>query len=94
MEDIRVMIGDVKFGSRAVGVIEKNGKILFQKRKDDEFWALPGGAIGTLERGKEVVTREVYEETGEQNAKVLRPLWVIEYLFKFDDVKWHQYIFG
>ncbi len=31
--DIRLMIGDVKFGSRAVGVLKKNNKILFQKRK-------------------------------------------------------------
>lgn len=75
MEDIRLMIGDVKFSARAVAVIQKKGKILFQKRKNDEFWALPGGAIATLERGKDVVTREIYEETGEKNSKVIRPLW-------------------
>ena len=31
--DIRIMIDDVKFGARAVGVLKKNNKILFQKRK-------------------------------------------------------------
>ena len=35
-EDIRLMIGNVKFSCRAVGVIIKNNKILFQKRKGDE----------------------------------------------------------
>ena len=66
MEDIRLMIGDVKFSARAVAVIQKKGKILFQKRQNDEFWALPGEAIATLERGKDAVTREIYEETGEK----------------------------
>lgn len=94
MEDIRLMIGDVKFSARAVAVIQKKGKILFQKRKNDEFWALPGGAIATLERGKDVVTREIYEETGEKNSKVIRPLWFSEYFFGFDGKKQHQYILG
>ena len=94
MEDIRIMLGDVKFSARAAAVIVKNEKILFQKRKDDAFWALPGGAIGTLERGKDVVTRELLEETGETNAKVVRPLWFVEYFFTFDNKKQHQYILG
>jgi len=37
-KDIRLMIEDIKFSSRAVGVLKKNNKILFQKRKNDEFW--------------------------------------------------------
>jgi len=43
--DIRVMIDDVKFGVRAVGVIKFNNRILFQKRKNEEFWALTGGVV-------------------------------------------------
>ena len=61
-QDIRLMIGDIKFSCRAVAVIEKNGKILFQKRKGDANWALPGGAIATMESGAEVVIREIEEE--------------------------------
>ena len=94
MEDIRVMLGDVKFSARAVAVIIKDGKILFQKRKNDKFWALPGGAIGTLERGADVVKRELYEETGEDSATIDRPLWFVEYFFTFDNKKQHQYIIG
>lgn len=37
MEDIRLMIGDVKFSARAVAVIQKKGKILFQKKKMMSF---------------------------------------------------------
>ena len=92
--DIRLMIGNVKFGARAVAVIKNNDKILFQKRKRDENWALPGGAIATLETGEEVVLRELEEETGETNAKIERPLWFAEYFFTFDNKKQHQYILG
>ena len=92
--DIRLMIGDVKFSSRAVAVIEKNNKILFQKRKGDENWALPGGAIATMETGEEVVLRELFEETGEKNAIIERPLWFTEYFFKFGGKIQHQYILG
>ena len=92
--DIRLMIEDVKFGARAVGVLKKNNRILFQKRKQDEFWALPGGAIGVTERGRDVVRRELEEEIGLTNVRVERPLWFVEYFFKFDGLNQHQYIIG
>ena len=92
--DIRLMIGNIKFGARAVAVIENNNKILFQKRKDNENWALPGGAIATMEKGEEVVLRELEEETGETEAKIKRPLWFAEYFFTFGGLTQHQYILG
>ena len=92
--DIRLMIEDVKFGSRGVGVLKKNNKILFQKRKDDEFWALPGGAIEVFERAKDVIVRELEEEIGITDVKVVRPLGFVEYFFKFDGLNQHQYIIG
>ena len=92
--DIRLMIEDVKFGARAVGVLKKNNRILFQKRKQDEFWALPGGAIEVTERGRDVVKRELEEEIGMTNVSVVRPLWFVEYFFKFDNLDQHQYIIG
>ena len=94
MKDIRLMIDDVKFSCRSVGVIIKNNKVLFQKRVGDEFFALPGGAIGVTEKGSDVILREIEEETGEKNAKVIRPLWFVEYMFTFNKVRNHQYILG
>ena len=94
MSDIRLMIDDVKFSCRSVGVIIKNNKILFQKRVGDEFFALPGGAIGITEKGSDVIIREIEEETGEKQAKVIRPLWFVEYMFTFNKVRNHQYILG
>ena len=92
--DIRLMIDDVKFGCRTVGVLKKNDRILFQKRKGDAFWALPGGAIEVLEKSKDVVVRELEEEIGLTNVEVKRPLWFVEYFFNMQNVNWHQYIIG
>lgn len=93
-QDIRLMIGNIKFSCRAVAIIENAGRILFQKRINDANWALPGGAIATMEKGSEVVLREIEEETGEKNAVVERPLWFAEYFFEFDEKTQHQYILG
>lgn len=92
--DIRVMIEDIKFGARAVGVLKKNNRILFQKRASDEFWALPGGGIEVMERAKDVIVRELEEEIGLKGVTVKKPLWFVEYFFNFDNTNWHQYIIG
>lgn len=92
--DIRVMIDDIKFGARAVGVLKKNNKILFQKRANDEFWALPGGGIEVMERARDVIVRELEEEIGLKDVIVKKPLWFVEYFFNFDNTNWHQYIIG
>lgn len=92
--DIRVMIEDIKFGARAVGVLKKNNKILFQKRANDEFWALPGGGIEVMERAKDVIVRELEEEIGLKDVIIKKPLWFVEYFFNFDNTNWHQYIIG
>jgi ADP-ribose pyrophosphatase YjhB (NUDIX family) len=92
-KDIRLMIGDVKFSCRSVGVIIANNRILFQKRKGDQFWALPGGAISVLEKGQNVPLRELEEETGIKSGKIDRLLWVAEYFFEYASQKNHQYAF-
>ena len=94
MTDIRLMIDDVKFSCRSVGVIIKNNKLLLQKRLGDEFFALPGGAIGITEKSSDVILREIEEETGEKRAKAMKPLWFVEYMFTFNNVRNHQYILG
>ena len=88
------MIDDVKTSVRAVGVLKKNNKILFQKRKGDKFQSLPGGAIEVLKRSIDAIIREVKEEIGLINVIVERPLWFVEYFYKFNNLKEHQYIIG
>ncbi len=45
-------------------VTNDEGKILLQRRSDNDLWALPGGAMEVGEAIKETVVREVKEETG------------------------------
>ena len=63
-KDINVKIYDYILNCRAVAIIIKNNKILFQKRKQDKFWALPGGKIRIDETGEEAIKRELNEELG------------------------------
>lgn len=93
-KDLRLMIGDVKFSVRAAAVLKKDNKILFQQKKGDKVWALPGGAIEVLERAKDVLKRELEEEIGLTDVDVIRPLWFVEYFFTLDNMPWHQYIIG
>jgi ADP-ribose pyrophosphatase YjhB (NUDIX family) len=45
-------------------VTNHEGKILLQRRSDNDLWALPGGAMEVGETLGETATREVKEETG------------------------------
>ncbi|WBW97025.1 NUDIX hydrolase N-terminal domain-containing protein [Oceanirhabdus sp. W0125-5] len=45
-------------------VFNKEGKILLERRVDDNSWAIPGGWAEIGESPQESVKREIYEETG------------------------------
>lgn len=93
-KDINVNIEDYLLNIRAVAVIKKNNKVLFQKRKQDEFWALPGGKIRVGEKGEETICRELKEELDINKFNVLNCNSVSEYFFTFNEIKFHQYIFS
>lgn len=91
-DDINVMISNNIFTCRVAALIEKNGKILFQKRKNDLVWALPGGKIRILEKLEDGVRREIFEELG-IGIKNLKMVSVTENFFNDKERKVHQYIF-
>jgi 8-oxo-dGTP pyrophosphatase MutT (NUDIX family) len=52
-------------------VFNERGEILLQKRADNGFWSMPGGAIDPGESVEQGALREVWEETGLQ-VRVVR----------------------
>ena len=91
--DINVKIEGITFCCRACAVVENGNKILFQKRKDDTYWALPGGKIEVLETTASAIKRELQEELGINDLIVGNVTSVIENFFEFKGEKVHQYIF-
>jgi len=45
-------------------VFNERGEILLQKRADNGFWSMPGGAVDPGESVEQGARREVWEETG------------------------------
>lgn len=45
-------------------VFNEEGKVLLQKRGDNEAWGFPGGAMEIGESAEETAIREINEETG------------------------------
>jgi len=44
--------------------VDEDGKFLFVKRKDDNKWVMPAGAVELGESAEQAIIREIYEETG------------------------------
>lgn len=92
--DIAVKIEGVDFMCRSCAVVMHDGKILFQKRRNDKYWALPGGKIEVLETTKEAVTRELKEELDITDITVGDVISVTENFFECNGNRVHQYIFA
>lgn len=92
-KDIKVNIADTLFQVRAVAIIIDNDRILFQKRKNDEFWALPGGKVKVGEKSKDTINRELREELELEKFTVKDCNSVAEYFFTYKNCFTHQYIF-
>lgn len=45
-------------------LLEWDGKLLLERRRDCDTWGLPGGGMKPLEQPEQCVARELFEETG------------------------------
>ena len=64
--DLRKIVGHrplMQTGA-SVLVIDKDGRLLLEKRKDTHDWAYPGGSVELFEDTEDTARRELFEETG------------------------------
>ena len=65
IKSIRCRLGPQKILLNCAGaVVERDGKILLQRRSDNGGWGLPGGLLELEETYAQAALREVREETG------------------------------
>lgn len=63
-EDCSVKTENAALGYRTAGVLIKNGKILLQRERNGDEYAVPGGHVKLGERSDDALKREFFEETG------------------------------
>ena len=74
---------------RTVGVLVRDGKLLVQRDKDGNEYALPGGHIKLGETTADGLVREYKEETG-ADIRPLRLLWTEECFWEWNGRKAHN----
>lgn len=88
--DVKIKNDNLIFNYRVVGVIIHDNKILFQKRKDDKFWALVGGRCKLNEISTNAIKRELKEELDLNEIVNVELLWFAENFFEYKDDKIHE----
>ncbi len=64
IETLDAASSKAQFRIGVFGVIIENGKVLLGRRRDIDWWNLPGGGMELGETVDEALRREVLEETG------------------------------
>ncbi|MCI3919437.1 NUDIX domain-containing protein [Paenibacillus sp. TRM 82003] len=78
-----------KFNLRAVSIIIKEDRILFQRFNNSDYWFLPGGRVEMMEELQETIEREINEEYG-WKVKNKRLVWIAENFFTLDHREFHE----
>ncbi len=77
---------------RTVGVLACDGKLLVQRDRDGNEYALPGGHVKIGETTVDGLVREYKEETG-ADIKVGKLLWTEECFWEWNDTHAHNIAF-
>ena len=75
-----------KFNYRVCGIIIRNNKVLAMRDNHADYYYFPGGRVQFGEESDKAILRELYEEL-EVNAKIVRPLWLVQSFFNEDALK-------
>lgn len=92
MSNILFKADDYIFGVRTAGVLINDGKILVQRDKNGNEYALPGGHIKLGETTADGLVREYKEETG-ADIRPLRLLWTEECFWEWNGRKAHNFAY-
>ena len=84
--------GEYTCGLRTVGVLVCNNKLLVQREKHGDEYALPGGAVQAGETTEEALVREYQEEIGIA-VVVKRLIWTEETFWTYHGRKQHGIVF-
>lgn len=90
--DINFKLDDYTFSIRAVGVTVRDGKVLLQREKDGNEYALPGGTVKLGETSVKTLVREYKEETGD-DIIANRLIWTEENFWEYGGKKQHSIAF-
>lgn len=77
---------------RVAGILIQNNKILVQKDKDGNEYALPGGHVQIGEITADALVREYKEELGVV-VDIKKLVWTEECFFEWNDKKAHNFCF-
>ncbi len=87
--DINFKSDNYNFSIRTVGVTVRDGKVLLQREKDGNEYALPGGTVKLGETSVETLIREYKEETGD-DIILNRIIWIEENFWEYCGKKQHS----
>ena len=89
MADIVLRTDGSVFDVRSAGFLVRDGKILVQREKDGDEYALPGGHVQMGETTANALVREYQEETG-ADIRCERLLWTEECFWEWNGCKHHN----
>lgn len=92
MRDIQFKDADGAFNIRVTGALIKDGKVLLNRGKADDYWTFVGGKQAFGESLTQSLVREYKEEVG-ISIEAGQLSAIVENFFTFEGMRWHQYLY-
>lgn len=94
MNDLSIIVDDVKFNFRVGLLVKKKKQVLVECNPDYDFVVLPGGRVKTLESSEDALIREINEEMKIDLTNYnLEFIGIDENFFELDNIKYHELYF-